>query len=917
MLPRFTKGRGGKGGDGLDGTGERNRGIDSLGGGAVAQGSLLDSLHDSPKPGASSSLAGAPGARANQADVIAFPPTLERSSKSSGILDTSLLNQFDAADRARQQSEVQQRLQEEHERQETARKAELQRQIARDRAARLAEREAALEAQQRSPAAAQMNQAPPLDPRLAQLDLLSDEIETLKRARGDLPTAQTQASEPARPTMPNDGLTAANYDRRDTVRRLGDGATARPGRSTDPQMVGAEGVASVAELLSFGRFVRALLSGWWLILLCALAGGALAAVYAMTLPNQFQSIAEVLIEPRGLKVLDNTVAPTGLNSEATVAFAESQVRIITSSSVLDPVIKELELNEDPEFNGTQRTGGALMRFFELLAGSEPDATRKMAITRESLNKAIFVNRISQTFTIQIGATSEDPAKAARIANTIARSYLQEESGAKSSAARSANQDLSGRLDELRLKVREAEERVERYKAENGLVDADGKLVSDVQLVRLNDQLALAQIQTTDARTKAEQARQAGLNDVLSGSLPSSLSSNAVNQLRLAYSRAKTRRDRVATRLGARHPERIAAESELTSARNAITGEIRRIIRGAQSDFSRAKKRQDELVASVNQLKGRAVTEAAAKVQLRELEREVQANRSVYEAFLLRSRETDEQSNIRAGSARVITEAVPPRKKSGPARRLLVVAGTIVGGGLGSALALIPFFFVGLHAVLAGGGGAPSPMNGPEPGTRHPSGNGIGRGGGYARNDGTEDGDLYSTSDTAPVATASRQTADEPRHAPTGAHVRNPVETPSQDLDPANPVQQQLILEGLDQSNAHGHQTVAAAPPFNAAPVAAPPTQPMQAPVGFGAPGMQQPAPPAAPVLPPAYATPAPAVGYGHQPAVHYPAAPHQPVVPHMVPGQGVQMQPAPLYYDPRTGQPVYPQSYPYPAPPRG
>ncbi len=56
------------------------------------------------------------------------------------------------------------------------------------------------------------------------------------------------------------------------------------------------------------------------------------------------------------------------------------------------------------------------------------------------------------------------------------------------------------------------------------------------------------------------------------------------------------------------------------------------------------------------------------MQLRELEREADANRQVYQAFLLRARETGELTNVDTTNARIITSAVAPLERPGPTAR---------------------------------------------------------------------------------------------------------------------------------------------------------------------------------------------------------------------------------------------------------
>ncbi len=436
---------------------------------------------------------------------------------------------------------------------------------------------------------------------------------------------------------------------------------------------------------SFEKIFGVVFGSWKLITACAIIGAVFMAVYALRLPNMYQSTAELLIEPRGLKVLDNAVSPTGLNSEATVAYAESQVRIIESSSVVDPVIEDLELVEDPEFVDDHIDGP--LKFFTSFFFSRPSSAEKVGLAKRYLYDNLDVSRVSQTFTIELSMSTTDPHKSARIANALASSYIADESGSRSELARSASRDLTSRLDQLRKQVRDSEEKVERYKAENGLVDANGRLIGDVQLARLNEQLVLVKVQAGDARTRAKLAAEADLGDVISGAIPSSLVTSAVDRLRLDYAQAKSRLERVSTKLGDRHPDRIAAASEQRSALGAISQELQRMVQTAQENYKRAKARRDDLVAQVNQLKAVAVNDSAAKVELRELNREVEANRRIYESFLLRSRETSEQENLSASSARVISHAVPADSKEGPNRKMLVASGGIVGAGIGLALTL--------------------------------------------------------------------------------------------------------------------------------------------------------------------------------------------------------------------------------------
>ena len=76
-----------------------------------------------------------------------------------------------------------------------------------------------------------------------------------------------------------------------------------------------------------------------------------------------------------------------------------------------------------------------------------------ALTQFSSWENLDVQRVGQTYTILLGVSTGNPEKSARIANALASAYIADESGARSNVARSASEDLTSRLVELRQRIR--------------------------------------------------------------------------------------------------------------------------------------------------------------------------------------------------------------------------------------------------------------------------------------------------------------------------------------------------------------------------------------------------------------------------------------------------------------------------------
>src|SRR6201999_786249 len=97
--------------------------------------------------------------------------------------------------------------------------------------------------------------------------------------------------------------------------------------------------------------------------------------------------------------------------------------------------------------------------------------------------------------------SEDATKAAMLANAISNAYLAEAKNSQAIAARRATSDLSGRLKELQERLRNAENTLAVYKAQNNFVGSQDTAISDQQLLASNQRLAAAHAATLDAQAK--------------------------------------------------------------------------------------------------------------------------------------------------------------------------------------------------------------------------------------------------------------------------------------------------------------------------------------------------------------------------------------------------------------------------------
>src|SRR5208282_1995868 len=292
------------------------------------------------------------------------------------------------------------------------------------------------------------------------------------------------------------------------------------------------------------RILAVIWRGKATILRTTAASLLMAVLVVLVVPPRYTAVTQILIDPTDLHAAGNDLTPANPANDAAVLQVESQVRVLMSDSVLRRVIKTEALDHDPEF---MAQASSLMGFGDT---GTADST---LVALNALRRTVQVKRAERTYVVDVSVTSNDPQKAARVANAIAQSYLTEQTQVRSDAARQISQSLTARLNELKDRVREAEERVEAFKARNNIVGANGQLVNEQQLSDLSNQVSAARGRAAEAKARLDQIEAVQKAKGATGAFPEALQSQTITALRSQYAEVMRREAEQMTSLGSRHP----------------------------------------------------------------------------------------------------------------------------------------------------------------------------------------------------------------------------------------------------------------------------------------------------------------------------------------------------------------------------
>ena len=446
--------------------------------------------------------------------------------------------------------------------------------------------------------------------------------------------------------------------------------------------------------LDFDNLIAVARRQWRIVALCVVVFLALGVCYILTAVPRYTAKTSVLIDRGNSQVVEQLSTIGGvLDDEASVL---SQVELLKSETIGLSAVDKLKLQDNPEFMGGGRNPllaavsyvvSALNPKRWLGSGDEAlldpaEAKRRAALSL--LLSDMDVSRVGRSYVLEISFTATSPHLAASVAGAISDAYLTDKLNAKYDATRRAGTWLQERIEELRQRSLESDLAVQKFRAANGLVVANDKLLSDQQLTELNSALIVARADTARAQARYDRIQAIIASGQTDAIVTDALDSSVINTLREKYLDASKRESEISKRLGEGHIQAIRLRQEMAEYNRLMFDELRRIAESYQSELEVAQSRERQITQGVENATNVSVTASETQVQLRELERSAETYKNLYQTFLQRYQEAVQQQSFPVTEARVISRAVPPSNPSEPRVPLVLaicfVLGSAVGGG---------------------------------------------------------------------------------------------------------------------------------------------------------------------------------------------------------------------------------------------
>ena len=454
------------------------------------------------------------------------------------------------------------------------------------------------------------------------------------------------------------------------------------------------------ESIDLRALWAALMRNKWAILILPVLVAMLTYLYSSSLTPVYRASSTLLIEMDSENIVG---LPTMDRLNASESYLQTQFELLKSRGLAEDVVERLDLvnhtafapkSEEPQFIDWRawmdwRHWIRVLGLEEILpvanpteAEAEPappSPTARLERIVGAVQGRISISPRSGTQLVDIRVAMADPELAAEIANALATGYIERQLESRLAMTEQATGWMSRRLGDLRGELNEAERRLQAYVREQDLVDMGGVTTFEAsELEQLNSRLVEARQAFAQAENQYNQ-----IADVANGdwrrqvTVPVVRSNSLVAEFVGAEAEARAKVDRLSQRYGPRHPTMIEARDELSAASETLRSQVEQVVASIEQDYELARANLRSLERSFNENRDAIRDLQTKEFEFRELEREVETNRTLYNTFLNRLKETSATADLEDANARVVETALVPGSPFKPQTRRDTMVATVL------------------------------------------------------------------------------------------------------------------------------------------------------------------------------------------------------------------------------------------------
>jgi len=363
--------------------------------------------------------------------------------------------------------------------------------------------------------------------------------------------------------------------------------------------------------------------------------------------------------------------PVSSGNSADTSAEENQAKLLQSRSLLDVVARKLGSHRDAG-DAQQDIPATGWRRWLHMPAPVPVTTREQLVNAAA--DSLKVQVTLHTHIVEASVESSDRHLAADFANTLAREFIQQSMEARWSTTERTGQWLKHEIEGARTRLREAENSLQAYARESGLIFSDDN--SNVATEKLQDMQQVLLAATADRIAK--QSRYELVKGSPNEALPDLLTDDP--SLREISSKMNDLRRQIAVLTASVYTPKYSkvteAQAELTVLQAAFDRDRADTLKRIAGNYEESL-RKENLLADAYTTQVREVTGQSEKtIQYNILKRDVESNRQLYDNMLQQMKQATIAAAVHVSNVRVVDKADVPSRPISPDFRINAALGCL-------------------------------------------------------------------------------------------------------------------------------------------------------------------------------------------------------------------------------------------------
>ncbi|HEY3346109.1 MAG TPA: GumC family protein, partial [Nitrospirota bacterium] len=406
---------------------------------------------------------------------------------------------------------------------------------------------------------------------------------------------------------------------------------------------------------------------------------AAVAVVTFTMTPMYKATAQIYIDTGSASQFNLQQQSSG-NFDNT-GYLQTQINILKSDAIAKKVMQRLRLDQG-DAPTEQPVYAQLFKLVGLSAEDDAGSREsdRLDAAAKKFAKRLDIEIVKNSSLVKVSYESEDPAKAANIANETVKAFIEQNLEMKVGPARDYMAWLDGELDKIKGRMNESSSQLENFKQSKDLLVPNERQAS-MSMQGLNDMNAKvlsAEAKRYEAEIKYQQVVKLARDPEGLMSVPEVINNRVIQDLKAQQGQLAKQMAEASKKYGEKHPQMVRLTNEMEVLKSQLQGEVSLIVNSIKNDYEEALHSESTMRRALGRQKAEAMNYERRSSEYEIRRQDVEGAKNIYEQVLKKMQEQNLMGTINVSNVQVFDKATPPKRPSSPKKALNIALGALLG-----------------------------------------------------------------------------------------------------------------------------------------------------------------------------------------------------------------------------------------------